>query len=168
MKNTGWNPDWIVYSTQFYGPQAVQAAKSLGTFPPSYVQFTALPFELADQYPVVKQTADIVKSAVSNPKLTTFTLSAFSAWTLWAKSATACGDNLTQDCVLQKAASETAWTAGGLYPAHSTAPGTPIGKCVILVRLTADGFVYDKDATQPDTGPYNCSDENVKSVKTYQ
>ena len=45
---------------------------------------------------------------------------------------------------------------------------TPIGKCVILVKLTANGFIYDKDATKPDTGPYNCSDENVKSVKTYQ
>ena len=60
MKNVGYNPSWILYSVQFYGPQAVQAAKALGTFPPSYVQFTALPFELANKYPVLQQTEDIV------------------------------------------------------------------------------------------------------------
>ena len=51
MKNVGWNPDWILYSVQFYGPQAVSAAKATPVFPPSYVQFTALPFELAIAVP---------------------------------------------------------------------------------------------------------------------
>jgi ABC-type branched-subunit amino acid transport system substrate-binding protein len=168
MKNTGFNPEFIVYSTQFYGPQAVAAAKATPVFPPSYVQFGALPFELADQYPVLKQAQDIVNAAVKNPKLTTFTDSAFSAWTLFADSATACGDTLTVDCVLQKAGNHDDWTAGGLYPVHSTKPGSPLSKCVILVQLTPNGFVYAKDATAPDNGPYNCNGDNVKSVKTYQ
>ena len=122
MKNIGYNPSFILYSTQFYGPQAVAAAKALGTFPPSYVQFGALPFELAKDYPVLQQTEDIVHSAVPNAKLTTFTLSSMSAWLLWAQSATACGSTLTQDCVLAKASSHDDWTAGGLYPVHSTKP----------------------------------------------
>jgi hypothetical protein len=52
IKNIGWNPEWILASTQFYAPQAVQAAQSLGTFPPTYVQFASLPFELARECPV--------------------------------------------------------------------------------------------------------------------
>ncbi len=73
MKNIGYNPSWILYSPQFYGPQAVAAAKATPVFPPSYVQFGALPFELASQFPVLQQTENIVKAAVANPKLTAFT-----------------------------------------------------------------------------------------------
>jgi hypothetical protein len=168
MKNVGWTPSYILYSTQFYGPQAVAAAKSTPDFPPSYVQFGALPFELASQYPVLQQTESIVKSAVKNPKLTTFTLSAFSAWTLFAQSATACGSNLTTDCVLSKASNHTDWSGGGLYPPHSIKPGAPASPCIAIVRLTPTGFVYDKKVTNPTNGPFNCDPDNVKMVKTYQ
>ena len=166
MKNVGWNPDWILYSVQFYGPQAVGAAKATPVFPPSYVQFTALPFELASQYPVLQQTENIVKSAVSNPKLTSFTLSSFNAWALWAQSATACGDNLTMDCILQKAKAHTDWTAGGLYPPQNLETGAA-SACIALVRLTPTGFVYDKKVTAPTDGAFNCDPENLKKVKTY-
>ncbi len=167
-KNVGWNPAWQLFSVQFYAPQAVQAAKSLGTFPPTYVQFTALPFELKDQYPVLQQTENIVKSAVSDPKLTTFTLSSFSAWLLWAESAKACGSNLTVDCVLQKAKDHTDWTAGGLYPPQDIKGGTA-SSCIAVVRLTKDGFVYDKKVTDPTSGkePFNCDPQNLKKVQTY-
>jgi ABC-type branched-subunit amino acid transport system substrate-binding protein len=168
MKNIGYNPSWILYSPQFYGPQAVAAAKATPVFPPSYVQFGALPFELASQYPVLQQTESIVKAAVSNPKLTAFTDSSFSAWTLWAESATACGANLTQACVLANAQKHTDWTAGGLYPAHSTALDAKASPCIAIVKLTPTGFVYDKSVTRPTDGAFNCDPENVKTVKTYQ
>jgi ABC-type branched-subunit amino acid transport system substrate-binding protein len=170
MRNVGYNLDWILFSTQFYGPQAVQGAKSLGTFPPSYVQFTALPFDLDNKYPVLKQTESIVKAAVSNPKLTSFTLSSFSAWLLFAESAKACGSALTVDCVLQKAGSYSDWTAGGLYPKQDLRTGQQhASPCIALVRLTTTGFVYDQKATNPTSGdfPYNCNPLNVKKVKTY-
>ena len=166
MKDVGWNPLWIAYSVQFYGPQAIGAAKATPVFPPSYVQFGALPFELADQYPVLKQTENIVRAAVSNPKLTSFTLSSFSAWTLWAQSATECGNNLTMDCILQKAKAHTNWTAGGLYPPQNIQTGAA-SPCIALVRLTPTGFVYDKKVTAPTDGPFNCDPENLKQVKTY-
>ncbi len=168
IKNTGWSPDFIWYSVQFYGPQGVSAAAAAKTFPPSYIQFPALPFELADQYPVVKQTADIVTSAVSNAKLTEFTLSAMSAWTLWAQSATQCGADLTQDCILQKAGSLTNWDAGGLYAPHSTMANADASPCITIVELKPTGFVYAKDVTKPDQGSFNCQANNVLPVKTYQ
>ncbi len=168
IKNVGWNPEFLWYSVQFYGPQGAQAAAAAKTFPPSYIQFPALPFELADQYPVVKQTADIVKAAVTNPKLTEFTLSAFSAWTLWAKSATDCGANLTQACILQKAGNLTNWDAGGLYAPHSTMANASASPCITIVQLLPTGFVYAKDVTQPNQGSFNCEADNVLPVKTYQ
>ncbi len=168
MKNIGYNPSWILYSPQFYGPQAVAAAKATPVFPPSYVQFGALPFELASQFPVLQQTESIVKAAVANPKLTAFTDSSFSAWLLWAQSATECGSNLTSACVLEHAQKHTDWTAGGLYPAHSTALGAKASPCIAIVKLTPTGFVYDKSVTRPTDGVFNCDPENVKTVKTYQ
>ena len=167
MKNTGWSPDFVVYSVQFYGPQGVQAAAAAKTFQPSYIQFPALPFELKDQYPVLKQTEDIVTSAVPNAKLTEFTLSAMSAWTLFAKSATDCGANLTQDCILQKAASQTDWDAGGLYAPHSTQADAKANPCITIVQMTPKGFVYAKDVTAPNQGSFNCEANNVLPVKTY-
>ncbi len=93
-----------------------------------------------------------------------------SSWLLWAQSAKACGSTLTVDCVLQKAQSQTAWTAGGLYPPQNLTPGNQhASPCIALVKLTTDGFVYDEKATNPTKGmePFNCDPENVKKVKTY-
>jgi ABC-type branched-subunit amino acid transport system substrate-binding protein len=167
IKNTGWNPDFVVYSTQFYGPQGVSAAKAAKTFPPSFIQFPSLPFELKDKYPVLQQTEQVIKAAVSNPKLTGFTLTSMSAWLLWAQSAKDCGANLTQDCILQKAGAHTDWDAAGLYAPHSTNVDAAAGPCVTIVQLTESGFAYAKDATQPNQGAFNCQANNVLPVKTY-
>ncbi|HEX4018509.1 MAG TPA: ABC transporter substrate-binding protein [Frankiaceae bacterium] len=170
MKNVGYTPSWILYSVQFYGPQAAQAAKALGSFPPSYVQFTALPFDLANKYPVVQQLVDIVHGAVPSAKLTSFTLSSMSAWLLWAESAKSCGSTLTVNCVLQKAQTNSDWTAGGLYPKQDLRPGQQhASPCIAMVKLTTSGFVYDEKVTNPTSGdaPYNCNPDNVKKVKTY-
>jgi hypothetical protein len=170
MKNVGYNPAWSLYSVQFYGPQAAAAAKALGSFPPSYVQFTAIPFDLANKYPVVQQLIDIIHGAVPNAKLTSFTLSSMSSWLLWAQSAKACGSTLTVTCVLDKAQSNSDWAAGGLYPPQNLQPGQQhASPCIALVKLTTDGFVYDEKVTNPTKGmePFNCDPDNVKKVKTY-
>ncbi len=168
MKNVGYTPDWILYSVQFYGPQAISGAKALGTFPPSYVQFPTLPFALDTKYPVLKQAENIIRDAVHNPKLTWSSLSSFNAWLLFADSAKACGSDLTMDCVLAKAKDHTDWTAGGLYPPQNLVTGEA-SPCIALVRLTSDGFVYDEKVTNPTSGdgPFNCDPQNVKHVKTY-
>jgi Periplasmic binding protein len=164
IKNIGWNPEWLQYSYQFYTAQSVQAAKALGTFPATYIQLNQVPFELSS-VPVVSQIKSQLLAAVSNPGFTQLTAESYSAWMLWAKAATACGDNLTQDCILQKAGSETAWTAGGLAPPVSTSPtATSISNCVIMVRLTASGWVYDKKVTDPNRGLFNCDPANVATV----
>jgi hypothetical protein len=104
-------------------------------------------------------------AGVAKPKFTSFTGLAISAWTLWAKSATECGSNLTQECILAKAGAYTDWTAGGLFPPHSTVPGKQ-GQidCFVLMRLTPNGFVYDRAATKPNKDVYNCDPSNLVKV----
>ena len=146
------------------------AAKALGTFPPSYVQFTAIPFDLANKYPVVQQLIDDIHGAVPNAKLTSFTLSSMSSWLLWAQSAKACGSKLTVDCVLQAGADQLVVERRRALPAAEPDARQPAASpCIALVKLTTNGFVYDEKATNPTKGmePFNCDADNVKKVKTY-
>ena len=170
VKDTGLKLTWWMLGNQFYDPKTIQAVQNSGTPTKIYQYFSHLPFELADRFPVVKQIKDIMSAGVSSPKYTDFTALGFNAWVLWAKSATACGNDLTQACVLQKAGSEKAWTAGGFFPARDTDPTNPLQPtCYVMMDVTAQGFVYDKDVTQPNNGIYNCDPKNVVDLqKTYQ
>lgn len=169
VNDTGFKPSFILFGQTVYNPKSVQAAKAIGTFPPSYVNLTNLPWEVADQYPVVKQAKDILTATTSNPQFDSFSSLAFNAWVLWAQSATACGDNLTQDCVLQKAGSHKDWTAGGLFPPVNTDPALKdYSDCTVIMRLTGNGWVVDRDVTQPNNGVYNCDPKNLTKVKSYE
>jgi ABC-type branched-subunit amino acid transport system substrate-binding protein len=168
MKDIGWSPQFIQFTSQFYTPQTVAAAKSLGTYPPSYVGLSHLPFELSDDFPVLAEIKSQLTAAVSNPRFTEYTTEAYSAWTLWAQSATACGSNLTVECVLAKAGAHTDWTAGGLTPPVSTSPSnTKATDCWLVIKLEATGWVYDKKVTQPNQGVYNCDPRNTVKVQSY-
>jgi ABC-type branched-subunit amino acid transport system substrate-binding protein len=170
MKDIGWKPSWMALGVQFYGKSAASAASSLGAgLPPTYFQFTTLPFELANKYSVLQQTEQIVKAAAPNTNLDNFTESGMSAWLLWAISAKACGSDLTAACVLQKAGSHTDWTAGGLYPPQNIR-ADQASPCVAIVQLSARGYSYDEQVTAPTPGdgPFNCDPNNLKKVKTYE
>jgi ABC-type branched-subunit amino acid transport system substrate-binding protein len=168
MKNISWAPQFIQFTSQFYTPQTVAAAKSLGTYPPSYVGLSHLPFELSDDFPVLAEIKSQLKAAVSSPRFTEYTTEAYSAWTLWAQSATACGSDLTVNCVLEKAGAHTDWTAGGLTPPVSTSPSnTTANECWLVIKLEATGWVYDKKVTQPNKGVYNCDPKNVVKVQSF-
>ena len=165
ISNVGLKLDYVVEGTQFYDPKTIAAAKA-STFPPTWVYVSHLPFEMASQYPVVQQLESIMTAWNAHPKFNDFVALAFNAWTLWAKSATACGNDLTQACVLSKAASEKSWTAGGFYSPRDTDPAHPLQPtCYALMRVTTDGFVYDKATTQPNDGVYNCDPRNVVALK---
>jgi ABC-type branched-subunit amino acid transport system substrate-binding protein len=169
MNDTGFKPEYALFAQTFYSKKSVQAANSVSYFPPSYVNFYNLPWELADQFPVVAQAKAIMEAAIPNPSLSAFNDGGFSAWVLWAQSATACGTNLSQDCVLQKAASYPAYDVGGLYPPTDTNPKThTFSDCVVIMRLTKAGFVYDKKVTSPNKSIYNCDPRNLITTKSYQ
>ncbi len=169
IKDVGLKLTYLLLGNAYYEPQTIAAVKTIGAIPKTYQYFSHLPFEM-DSNAVVKQIKSIMTAGTSGPTYTDFTALAFNAWTLWAKSATACGNTLTQDCVLQKAATESTWTAGGLFPPRNTDPKNPLQPtCYVIMDVTPNGFVYDKDVTQPNNGIYNCDPKNVVPLtKTYQ
>jgi ABC-type branched-subunit amino acid transport system substrate-binding protein len=167
--NVGWKLDWMLVFAQFYDPKTIAAANAT-PFPRTYVQIAHWPFELAKQNAAAAQAIRVLHASDPSAATTDFTASAFSSWLLWAKSATECGSSLTVDCVLAKAGANRNWSAGGLYPAHDVDPANRhMTGCFLLMRVTTNGFVYDKQATQPNQGIYNCSPDNVATLsKTYQ
>ncbi len=169
IKDVGLKLDWMLLGNAYYEPQTIAAVKSAGSAAPIYQYFSHVPFEM-DTDPVVKQIKTIMTAGTASPTYTDFTALAFNAWTLWAKSATACGNTLTQDCVLAKAGAEKAWTAGGLFPPRDTDPKNPQQTtCYVMMDVTPTGFVYDKDVTQPNSGIYNCDPKNVvKLANSYE
>jgi Periplasmic binding protein len=164
MNDIGFSPQFFLVNSGYYNAQTVKEANN-ASFPPTYLQLQHVPFELSDQFPVMAEIKSRLGAAVSHPRLTEFTALAFNAWMLWAQSATKCGSNLTQNCVLSKAV-QTNWTAGGMLPPMTTsATATAASPCSLLIRLTTSGWVYDKKVTQPDHGIFNCNPENLISVR---
>jgi ABC-type branched-subunit amino acid transport system substrate-binding protein len=168
INDTGFEPSFLLMGQQIYNQKTVQAAKQIGKFPPTYVNFTHVPWELSDQYPTVAKAKKVMKDEFGNPDLDEFSALGFNAWLLWATSATACGDNLTQDCILQKAGSIQDWTAGDWFGPTDTDPTKhDYTDCTVIMKLTTDGWVYDKDVTKPNKGVLNCSPDNLVAVKSY-
>jgi hypothetical protein len=168
MSAVQFKPAYVLLGQGAYTDDNVAAAKTLSNMPPSYVEIQQVPWDQT-QYPVIPQAKSILSAGVSKPTYTVFTGLAFNAWVLWAQSATACGDNLTQDCVLQKAGSQTAWTAGGLFPPVNTSPSAhDYSSCISMIKLTPSGWVFAKDVTKPNNGPWNCKPENLMAVKSYE
>jgi ABC-type branched-subunit amino acid transport system substrate-binding protein len=168
MHDIGYVPEWLLFGQQFYTQKSVQTAKAIGTIPTTYTNLSNLPWELSDQFPVVQQAKEIMAANPGKADLDAFTMYAFDAWLLWAQAATECGTNLTQDCVLQKAGSRTNWDAGGLFaPLAKPLSEQPFFDCWLMMRLTANGWVYDKKITQPNKGPYNCGSQNLVPVHSY-
>jgi ABC-type branched-subunit amino acid transport system substrate-binding protein len=167
--NVGWKLDWMLVFAQFYDPKTIAAAKAT-PFPTTYVQIGHWPFELANQNPAVAQAVRVLHDSDPSAATTDFTAAAFSSWLLWAKSANECGSTLTVDCVLAKAGANKNWSAGGLYPARDVDPANRhMSPCFVLMRVTTNGFVYDRKATQPNQDIYNCSPDNIATLsKTYQ
>ncbi|MBL7521866.1 ABC transporter substrate-binding protein, partial [Frankia sp. CNm7] len=164
MNDVGLSLSFMLIENQLYTPLTISAAKAT-TFPPTWLVLDHIPFELADESPVMRQATDIVRATVPDADLNNFTALSFSAWVLWAKAATACGDTLTVDCVLEKAGSETAWTAGGIFPARNIVAGQQrTTDCVLLMKVTPDGFAYDKAATAPNQGFFNCDPKNLEAL----
>ena len=108
------------------------------------------------KYPVLGQIKSILSAGISKPRFTDFTASSMSAWALFAKEATACGSNLTMECVISKASAETNWDAGGLYAPASLDPVHPqVNKCWLLINLTTQRLAVRPEGHQPDPGSHS-------------
>jgi len=75
-------------------------------------------------------------------------------------AANECGEDLSRACILEKAAAQDGWTAGGLH-SPQTPGNTTATRCDLAIHAGADGFEYDEALTEPNEGIYNCDPGNV-------
>ena len=165
MKTVGWYPKYTMQQANFYDSK--YAAEGGSTAKDTYVRLATYPFELAKDNPATQDYLDLMKQYNPSGKVALLGAQALSAWLLFAKAATECGNDLTRKCLIDKAEKVTKWTGGGLH-GPSNPGGLEPSNCFVMMRLDQDKFVYDKKFTEPDTGIYNCSPQNtVKLTNNY-
>jgi len=170
MADVGYAPKYVLLNGNNYDPNLISLSGStLSQFKGGvYINTYIVPFELADQYPAVKQYLNLLTQYAGGAKPKSLGINGMSAWLLWAQSAKACGSNLTRDCVMQNAAQAKNWTAGGLHaPSNPGNATSPSEQCFVLLKATTSGFVVDKDITKPNNGVFNCDPANSFDLKGF-
>jgi ABC-type branched-subunit amino acid transport system substrate-binding protein len=170
FQDIGYAPKSLLFTPDLYKSAFSDAYAAAVNPPATYVYANYIPFEMADSNPTVQQAVDLLTTTTTRKDLSGFSQLSLSAWLLWADSATACGSNLTVKCVLDKAAQHQDWDAGGLGAPFNTDPAKlSYSQCFLLMKLTKTGFEYDKAATAPNTGLFNCDPKNiVNGLPTFQ
>jgi len=163
FKTAGYYPDVILLSTNFYDRNyATEAGAIAGNV---FIQSSFYPLELAADNKATQDYLDLMDQYNPDGKIALLGTQGLSSWLLFAQAATECGSNLTGDCLLEKAAAASEWTAGGLH-APQTPGNTDPSACFLVLSLDESGFSYNQEATAPTEGDdlYNCNPENVADV----
>jgi hypothetical protein len=164
MSTAGYKPAFILLGTQFYNSTLTKAMAGL-QLPPIYVLTSWWPLEMASQNPSTNQMVQVMHKYASGDAIDFDDEEGAEAWLLWAKSASACGANLTVSCILTSAAAQKNWTAGGIQaPVAQLVPSNqnPIpSPCFAILKASPGGFSYDKSMTQPTQSIWNCSPKNT-------
>jgi hypothetical protein len=158
MDIEGWYPELIIQESNFYDQTyAAEAGDVAGN---TLVRSKYHPFEMADENKATQDYLDLIEQYDPGGKVALLGAQGISAWLLFARAATACGADLTRDCLLEEAGSIEEWTGGGLHSPHR--PGnTDAAPCFLFLSVDSDGFAYDEEATAPNDGLFNCGDDSV-------
>jgi Periplasmic binding protein len=171
MSTTGYDPTFVILGVQFYEKSTIEGMAGLH-LPPVYVETSWWPLEMAAQNPSTQQLLEVMHKYARGDSVDFDDEEAAEAWLLWAKAASACGANLTVSCVLEGAASQKHWSAGGieapvaqLTMSNQNPRSSP---CFALLQAKPSGFVYDKAITQPTQSIWNCNPKNVYKLNPQQ
>jgi ABC-type branched-subunit amino acid transport system substrate-binding protein len=157
LREQGWTGKALV-ETNMYDQTYLDSAGEAGS-EGTLLRSVFHPFEEADQWPAVQQFVDIVEENVDDPKVALLGMQSFSAWLLFATAANDCAESndgvLTRGCILEAAAEQDEWTAGGLHAATDPGPegGTP-SDCVMLLVVEDGAFerLYPEVGGEGDDG----------------
>jgi hypothetical protein len=160
MDIAGWHPDAILLSGNFYDDLYRQGATN--TTENLYIQSGFTPLEMAGDNKATQDYLDLMEQYNPTGKIAGLGVQGLSSWLLFATAATACGSDLTAECLLERASATTDWTGGGLH-ARQTPGNTDPSPCMLLLGLDDTGFVYKEDATAPTDGDglFNCDESNI-------
>ncbi len=172
MTTAAYKPAFVALGVQFYNSATAKAVAASPGLPPVYVETSWWPLELASQNPSTQQLVNVMHTYAKGDAINFDHEEGAESWLLWAKSASACGSNLTVSCVLTHAAAEKNWSAGGIQApvAQLTMSSQDLqpSPCFALLRVEPNKFVYDKAVTQPTQSIWNCSPKNVVHLTPQQ
>jgi len=158
LTEIGYRPDWIDATNNNYTPSFLTNLGRSLEFQNNVVDLGGVaPFEKSDSVPALRRIEAMFEHYAPDAEMTFPQLRAMSAWLLFATSATRCGDELTRRCVYEAAATQTAWTAGGLHAPVNTADREAAVSCFNIEQATPAGWVPADFG--PDTGLYRCDIE---------
>jgi hypothetical protein len=168
MNTLGYSPTFMILGPQYYGGSTTQGAAQ-AKYPATWVPITAWPFEMAKQNPSLEQMVQVIQKYSPGTTIDTDDQDAFNAWLLFAKAADSCASTMTVSCVLNHAASQKDWSAGGMFApiaqlALSNKNPQPT-MCFALMTVEPNKFVYNKVVTGANSSIYNCHRTNVIAVK---
>ena len=172
MTTAGYHPAFVILGVQFYNSTTTKGVADNPALSPVYVETSWWPLEMASQNPSTEQLVNVMHTYAKGDAVDFDDEEGAESWLLWAKSASACGANLTVSCVLSHAAATKNWDAGGieapvaqLTMSNDNPQPSP---CFALLKAEPNKFVYDKAITRPTQSIWNCNPKNVVHLTTQQ
>ncbi len=159
MQTEGWYPVATHLQTNFYDERFVAEGGS-SVSDATYMASVFPTFDMADEVPAMTDYLELVERYNPDGKVAMLGMQSLSAFLLFATAAKACGDDLTRQCVIEQAAAQEGWTAGGLH-SPQTPGNVEASPCRLAIQVTPDGFVYDEEMTDPNEGVYHCDPDDV-------
>jgi hypothetical protein len=159
MQTEGWYPTFTHLQPNFIDKKfADEGGTSVSEA--TYVRSVFPTFDMAGDIPAMADYLELMERYNPEGKVALLGMQSLSALLLTATAAKACGAELSRACLVEQAAAQDGWTAGGLHAPQQ--PGNAVtGECGLAIRITSGGFVYDEELTDPNQGIYNCDPDNV-------
>jgi hypothetical protein len=159
MQTEGWYPKVTVLQSNYLDEKFAEEGGTTVS-DATYIRSFFPTFDMADEVPAMSDYLELMDRYNPDGKVAMLGTQAMSAFMLTAVAARECGADLSRACLLEQAAAQQDWTAGGLHSKQS--PGNRVAsRCSLLVQATSDGFTYAEDLTEPNEGIFNCDDANV-------
>ncbi|WP_328392762.1 ABC transporter substrate-binding protein [Nocardia sp. NBC_00416] len=158
--------DWIDPNNNAFRPDYVDLLGRSASFQNNLVDLGGVvPPQLADQSPAMRQLQDLYKKYAPDAVITLPAVRAFSAWLLFAKSASSCGAELTRTCLIQAAQQEAAWSGGGLHSPNDLTNRDAPPTCFNVMRATPEGWKAPEFAA--DNGLFRCNTPPYRYTGNY-
>ncbi|MFZ2528087.1 MAG: ABC transporter substrate-binding protein [Rhodococcus sp. (in: high G+C Gram-positive bacteria)] len=153
LTNMDYKLDWIDPNNNAYNTQFLELLGKSADYQNNIVDLSGMA-PIGSDEPAVEQLKALYAKYAPDAPITLPAMRAWSAWLLFAKTAAACGDNLTRTCLYTTARQETAWTGGGLHAATDLENPIPPQPCFNVETATSDG--WEPADFHPDNGLYRC------------
>lgn len=159
IADVGYQPKVVAdQGSIFYSLSAVNDLKKVPIKAPIFSAATTYPLDQAADNPTAAKLVELETAAFG--KVDPANVIPWISWLLFAQSASSC-ETLTVDCVIGKATSDTAYTAGGLLAPTDMSDPAKLPRCIAVSTVSGAGIAYDRKLTQPDNGVFNCDTKNL-------